>query len=87
METEFLFSTNMKFPFYDCFVLHGRAKAFAREIVFGLRNQFIGLLEFCMHDSRDLLVLLNIGFSSVSTPYSVHICFRQYLFLYLFPFF
>jgi hypothetical protein len=42
-----------------------------------------------LQDSRGLLVpvitVCCLSFSSVSTTYLVHICFRQYLFLVLFP--
>jgi hypothetical protein len=40
-----------------------------------------------MHDSGGLFVLIIIRFPSVFAPYSFHVCFWKYLFLYLFPVF
>jgi hypothetical protein len=55
-----------------------------RAIVLELGNKFVGLGWVFLRDSRVLLVPVIIRFPCVSMPYLVHICFRQYLFLYLF---
>jgi hypothetical protein len=59
-----------------------------RVIVIGLGYKFfdfLDFLEFFLHDSSGLLVPTIICFLFVSAPYSFHICFRKYLFSYLFP--